>query len=63
VNGSAAVTGIGLVTPAGLGRAANWSTVCGAVGTAASVRSDLIDSPVPFACAVPSHTALPRLLG
>jgi 3-oxoacyl-[acyl-carrier-protein] synthase II len=63
VNESAAVTGIGLITPAGLGRAANWAAVCTAAATAAGVQPGLVGGPVQFACAVPSHTALPRLLG
>ncbi|GCD48415.1 beta-ketoacyl-[acyl-carrier-protein] synthase family protein [Streptomyces paromomycinus] len=47
-----AVTGIGLVTPAGVGTDATWSTVCSGTPTAA-VDPSLGDVPVPISCRVP----------
>jgi 3-oxoacyl-[acyl-carrier-protein] synthase II len=49
---AAAVTGIGLVTPAGIGVAANWARVT-AGETAAAVDPALADLPVHVSCRVP----------
>ncbi|MFC4146069.1 beta-ketoacyl-[acyl-carrier-protein] synthase family protein [Micromonospora mangrovi] len=47
-----AVTGLGLVTPAGIGVAANWRRVLSGVSTAAP-DDRLRDCPVAFSCRVP----------
>ncbi|MFE3650635.1 beta-ketoacyl-[acyl-carrier-protein] synthase family protein [Streptomyces sp. NPDC059152] len=47
-----AVTGIGLVTPAGSGTAATWAGVCAGRGTAAP-DPELAGLPVGFSCRVP----------
>ncbi|MFI1198362.1 beta-ketoacyl synthase [Streptomyces sp. NPDC020883] len=47
-----AVTGIGLVTPAGSGTAATWEGVCAGRGTAAP-DPELAGLPVAFSCRVP----------
>jgi 3-oxoacyl-[acyl-carrier-protein] synthase II len=57
----AAVTGIGLVTPAGIGVKENWETVC-AGRPAAAVDPVLRDSPVRISCRVPGFDA-DELLG
>ncbi|GGU33218.1 beta-ketoacyl-[acyl-carrier-protein] synthase family protein [Streptomyces violascens] len=51
-----AVTGIGLVTPGGIGTAATWKAVCGGCSTA---RTDpqLEGLPVDFSCRVPGFDA------
>ncbi|WP_131741033.1 beta-ketoacyl-[acyl-carrier-protein] synthase family protein [Actinomadura roseirufa] len=50
-----AVTGIGLVTPAGIGAAASWEGVCR--GRSAAARDPrLADLPVDIACAVPGFS-------
>ncbi|MEU9187857.1 beta-ketoacyl-[acyl-carrier-protein] synthase family protein [Streptomyces sp. NPDC048484] len=51
-----AVTGMGLVTPAGIGVADNWDTLCRGVGTAAP-DPELEGAPVSFSCRVPSFDA------
>ncbi|MFI6729052.1 beta-ketoacyl-[acyl-carrier-protein] synthase family protein [Streptomyces sp. R-74717] len=52
-----AVTGLGLVTPAGVGVKRNWSEVCEARGTAAALDPELEGMPVPVACRVPDFDA------
>ncbi|MEO3750073.1 beta-ketoacyl-[acyl-carrier-protein] synthase family protein [Streptomyces sp. B6B3] len=52
-----AVTGLGLVTPAGADAAATWRTVCAGSATAAAVDPALGDVPVPLACRVPDFDA------
>lgn len=47
-----AVTGIGMVTPAGLGREATWDGLCAGVSVAARDAA-LAGLPVDFSCAVP----------
>jgi 3-oxoacyl-[acyl-carrier-protein] synthase II len=51
-----AVTGIGLVTPAGIGVAANWETIRSGRPTAA-LDPLLADSPVRISCRVPGFDA------
>lgn len=53
----AAVTGIGMVTAAGVGTAATWDGVCEAVGTAAREVPGLAGMPVSFGCVVPDFDA------
>ncbi|MBT2383309.1 beta-ketoacyl synthase [Streptomyces sp. ISL-11] len=48
-----AVTGLGLLTPAGVGVAATWERVCAGLPTAAP-DPELADVPVPFSCRVPA---------
>ena len=56
------ITGIGLVTPAGLGRAANWTAVCAGRPTARAL--DALDgAPVGFASTVPDSFDVDRLSG
>jgi 3-oxoacyl-[acyl-carrier-protein] synthase II len=50
---SAAITGIGLVTAAGLGTAASWSAICAGAGTAAAPDPELAGLPVDFSGRVP----------
>ncbi|MFI6762941.1 beta-ketoacyl-[acyl-carrier-protein] synthase family protein [Micromonospora sp. NPDC050417] len=57
-----AVTGIGLVTPAGIGAAANWERLCSGISTATS-HDDMKDLPVTFACRVPDFDAVDLLGG
>ncbi len=57
-----AITGIGLVTPAGLGRAANWAAVRAGRPTARPVAA-LDGAPVGFASAVPDTFDVDRLTG
>ncbi|MCC9711445.1 beta-ketoacyl-[acyl-carrier-protein] synthase family protein [Streptomyces sp. MNU76] len=52
-----AVTGLGLVTPAGVGVERNWSEVCRARGTAAALDPELDGVPVSLACRVPDFDA------
>lgn len=52
-----AVTGLGLVTPAGVGVERNWSEVCAARGTAAALDPELEGLPVSLACRVPDFDA------
>lgn len=49
----AAVTGVGLVTAAGVGVARTWEVLHAARGTAAVDHPDLAGLPVDFACSVP----------
>ncbi|MFC3995063.1 beta-ketoacyl-[acyl-carrier-protein] synthase family protein [Nocardiopsis sediminis] len=58
----AAITGIGLVSAAGIGRAANWKAVCSGVPTADAVDA-LADAPVAFASTVPATFDADRLTG
>ncbi len=59
----AAITGIGLVTPAGLGRSTNWATVCAGRTTVRRLPR-LAGAPVDFACVVPDEVFNPdRLVG
>jgi 3-oxoacyl-[acyl-carrier-protein] synthase II len=58
----AVVTGIGLVTPAGIGRAANWAAVCAGRPTA-RVLDELRTAPVDFASVVPDSFDARRLAG
>lgn len=58
----AAITGIGLVTPAGIGRAANWTAVCAARSTTREV-DELRDAPVTFASTVASTFDVDQLVG
>ena len=46
------VTGLGLVTPAGIGREENWARVCSGVSTAAADES-LAGEAIEFSCRVP----------
>lgn len=57
VRTDAAVTGLGLVTPAGVGVERNWSEVCEARGTAAALDPELDGMPVPLACRVAGFDA------
>jgi 3-oxoacyl-[acyl-carrier-protein] synthase II len=56
-----AVTGLGLVTPAGIGVAASWQGVCGGV-SAATEDPALAGNPVRISCRVPGFAAT-ELLG
>jgi 3-oxoacyl-[acyl-carrier-protein] synthase II len=56
------ITGIGLVTPAGIGRSANWATVCAGRPTA-RVVTELKEAPVDFASVVPDTFDANRLTG
>ncbi len=56
-----AVTGLGLVSPAGIGVAANWDRVCAGESTAA-YDPMLADCPVSFSCRVPGFSPV-ELLG
>lgn len=56
-----AVTGLGLVTPAGVGLEASWDGLCAGVGLAAS-DPELAGLPVDFACQVPGFDGA-ELLG
>ncbi|MEV4731878.1 beta-ketoacyl-[acyl-carrier-protein] synthase family protein [Saccharopolyspora sp. NPDC049426] len=58
----AAITGIGMVTPAGLGRAANWASVCAPSPTARPTET-LDTAPVDFASLVGPVFDPDRLLG
>lgn len=51
-----AVTGVGLVTPAGIGTEASWRGIL-AGASAARDDPDLADQPVPFTCRVPDFDA------
>lgn len=51
------VTGLGMVTAAGLGTTAAWESVCAGRATA-SRRDDLAGLPVDFACSVPAFDPL-----
>jgi 3-oxoacyl-[acyl-carrier-protein] synthase II len=52
----AAVTGLGLVTPAGIGVPDNWAAVC--AGIPAAIRDPVLDGlPVDFSCRVPGFDA------
>ncbi|MFF5360245.1 beta-ketoacyl-[acyl-carrier-protein] synthase family protein [Streptomyces scabiei] len=57
VRADIAVTGLGLVTPAGVGVERNWSEVCRARGTAAALDPELDGVPVSLACRVPDFDA------
>lgn len=59
---AASITGIGLVTPAGIGRAANWTALCAARPTVREVDV-LKDAPVGFASIVPDTFDVNRLVG
>ncbi|MEV3989928.1 beta-ketoacyl-[acyl-carrier-protein] synthase family protein [Streptomyces sp. NPDC049837] len=48
-----AVTGLGLLTPAGAGVDATWRRVCEGGSTVAATRADLAGCPVDFCCAIP----------
>ncbi|WP_031466457.1 beta-ketoacyl-[acyl-carrier-protein] synthase family protein [Sciscionella sediminilitoris] len=61
-NSAVSITGIGLVTPAGLGRAANWTWLCSAQPTA-RLTEKLDDAPVGLASTVPDSFDADRLLG
>ncbi|MER7897085.1 beta-ketoacyl-[acyl-carrier-protein] synthase family protein [Streptomyces sp. NPDC096046] len=59
-----AVTGVGLLTPAGEDADATWGTVCRGVGSAAASDPMLAGLPVDFSCRVPlSRDALDRRVG
>lgn len=58
----AAITGIGLVTPAGIGTTASWQTICSGLATAAAPDPDLAGLPVDFSARVPGFDA-DELLG
>ncbi|MDV6011957.1 beta-ketoacyl-[acyl-carrier-protein] synthase family protein [Haloechinothrix sp. LS1_15] len=58
----AAITGIGLVTPAGIDRTTNWETVRAGITTARAVDT-LAGSPVEFASVVPDTFDVDRLTG
>jgi 3-oxoacyl-[acyl-carrier-protein] synthase II len=57
---AAAVTGLGLITPAGIGVPENWKRIIGG-RSAASVDPQLADFPVHISCRVPDFA--PELLG
>jgi beta-ketoacyl-acyl-carrier-protein synthase II len=57
----AAVTGLGLVTPAGIGVSANWERICSGESTA-KTDPDLAGIMVDFSCRVPEFDAV-TLLG
>lgn len=59
--GAGAVTGLGLVTPAGIGVSANWERVCSGEPTA-SADPNLAGIMVDFSCRVPDFDAV-TLLG
>ncbi|MGP4019593.1 beta-ketoacyl-[acyl-carrier-protein] synthase family protein [Saccharopolyspora sp. 5N708] len=61
-NAPAAITGIGLITPAGLGRTVNWTAVCAGRPTARPME-ELKDAPVDFASMVPATFDANRLAG
>lgn len=61
-NAAVSITGIGLVTPAGIGRAANWGRVCAGRPTARVVR-ELKEAPVNFASVVSDTFDTNRLIG
>jgi 3-oxoacyl-[acyl-carrier-protein] synthase II len=52
LSSSIAVTGIGLVTPAGIGVDANWRALCAGVSTA-GLDDELAGLPAPLSCRVP----------
>ncbi|MFD7712781.1 beta-ketoacyl-[acyl-carrier-protein] synthase family protein [Streptomyces sp. NPDC059785] len=56
----AAVTGVGLVTPAGIGIEENWAAVC-APAPAAALDPALEDAPVRISCRVPGFDPAARL--
>lgn len=58
----AAISGIGLITPAGIGRAASWATVCAGHPTT-RVLDELKEAPVEFANTVPDTFDVDRLTG
>ncbi|MHA7958597.1 beta-ketoacyl-[acyl-carrier-protein] synthase family protein [Streptomyces sp. L500] len=51
-----AVTGVGMVTPAGIGREATWDGLCAGVGLGAH-DDELAGLPVDFSCRVPGFDA------
>jgi 3-oxoacyl-[acyl-carrier-protein] synthase II len=57
-----AVTGLGLVTPAGTGVAESWRGVCAGV-SAADHDPDLVDQPVSISCRVPGFDSAALLGG
>ncbi len=57
----AAVTGLGLVTPAGVGVLESWKTICAGKSTA-TIDPDLDGMPIDFTCRVPGFDA-DELLG
>lgn len=57
-----AVTGLGLVTPAGIGTAATWRGVCAGV-SAAGHDPDLVDQSVGISCRVPGFEPVAMLGG
>ncbi len=57
-----AVTGIGMVTPAGIGAKASWAGVCAGVATAA-VDPELAGNPVWISCRIPDFDAEAQLGG
>lgn len=58
----ASITGVGLVTPAGLGRAANWAALCAGRPTTRVVE-ELHAAPVGFASTVPGTFDVDRFIG
>ncbi|WP_077799096.1 beta-ketoacyl synthase N-terminal-like domain-containing protein [Streptomyces sp. JHA26] len=59
-----AVTGVGLLTPAGQDADATWDAVCRGAGSAAAHDPELAGLPVDFSCRVPlSREALDRRVG
>ncbi|MEU4645610.1 beta-ketoacyl-[acyl-carrier-protein] synthase family protein [Micromonospora sp. NPDC023814] len=55
-----AVTGLGLVTPAGIGVGENWQRICG--GRSAAARDpELADLPIDISCRVPGFEPVARL--
>lgn len=52
-----AITGLGMLTPAGIGVTENWQRVCQGGSTAAAIDPELAGLPVPMGCRVPGFDA------
>lgn len=58
----ASITGIGLVTPAGIGRTSNWHTICTGEPTT-RIHDSLAEAPVTIASTVPDRFDADRFTG